>query len=195
MKKEVPYFIKLSTTIGPSIMDWLRSIYFSLVGSSVLALVLKVTTYDWCTTVLYVLADALLIVGLVWSVKIVKRFKDYEKSWPEDIPDPNEKHFDEYCADHESSQHYQHLGLYTFWFAALICLGIVGYRIERSSSQNQAKNKEEFTKVEHMIDSLQRLTPALQQLNTGMNTLLRRSEKPLPKPKQDKQPKNSSHVH
>ena len=177
--KMARFFVKLSTISGPSIMDWLRSIYFSLVGSSVLNLVLKLTTYDHITVIVYIIANLLLITGLVVSVNITKRLKDYEKSYPEDIKDPKEKSFIQYCKDLETPLYLQHISLYTLWLIALLFLGYAGIRIEMETANSELKKKQQLLIIETKIDSLKNFSASIQEINIRMDSLVQ-ALKPKP---------------
>ena len=123
-------------------VDWIRSIYFSLFGSSMLTLMLKISTFDSCIILYFTLGIFCFLIGLIFSSKIAGRFKDYEKNYDKEDQDTIlETSRKNYFIDCEKKN--KEFRLYTFitlllfstvWLPALIFICIAGYKIETKST-------------------------------------------------------------
>jgi Ca2+/Na+ antiporter len=132
------YFFRKSCEAGPNVLDWIRSIYFSLLGSSTLTLALKWYSLSWLALVSYAVAIILFFIGLYYSVVITKRFKQLEKDYDKDaIIDKNKVplHPDYYKLKDEKYKN-QHFLLFTLWLLAILVIGYSGYFIESKSAQS-----------------------------------------------------------
>jgi hypothetical protein len=170
MKWLQAWLLSQSCKLGNSILDWIRSIYFSLLGSSVLNFSLKLFSFDVAAVIVYAFGIAFFLVGLLYSVRITKRFKSYEKSWPINVPDPNSMHLDDYCKEQEGGERFalQHTLLYTLWLPALLCIGVVSFRTElRAKPTNQ--DKKEISRLESESEELKAINTELLRIEAKID--------------------------
>jgi uncharacterized membrane protein YhaH (DUF805 family) len=151
MRRINDFFLLKSSKFWNSILDWIRSIYFALFGSSVLNFSLNFFTFEFITRCFYLIGIGLLLFGLIISVVITKRFKDYEKSWPEDVPNPDDKAIDVYCKEQDESKSWQHTILFMIWIPALLSIGACGFKIEDKTKSNKLENKVQLIHIENDI--------------------------------------------
>lgn len=132
------FFLKVSAKLGNSIVDWIRSIYFSLFGSSALAFGLKVTTLEIKTAAFYALANVCFLLGLFLSVKITNRFKKLEKRFDKEKPADVED-ITAYYVIQDNEYSFQHLLLYLLFIPAFTFIVIAGCGIENKVKESSAK--------------------------------------------------------
>ncbi len=73
--------VNFSCRLGSNIIDWLRSIYFSVTLSAILASFSKFHNADAITVCLFFAANFLFALGFYLSIKIANRFKNHEKNY------------------------------------------------------------------------------------------------------------------
>src|SRR6185369_14709038 len=175
--KAVDFLITQSCKLGNSILDWIRSIYFSLVGSALLNFALKLFGFDVSAIGAFILAITLLVVGLLYSVKITKRFRDYEKSWLVDVSDRKKKPLEDYCKEHESEHFgWQHLLLYSVWLPAIICIGFVSFRTEKRPEPTNSPEKEQVELLKSEINDLKSIKEQLRATKSDLESTLKRAQ-------------------
>ena len=164
-----------SCKLGNSILDWIRSIYFSLLGSSVLNFSLKFFSFDFAAIGAYVTGIALFLLGLLYSVRITKRFKSYEKSWTINVPDPKVKPLDDYCKEQEFGEGFsrQHTLLYTLWLPALLFIGIVSFRTDLRPKPVTNQEMEQLSRLEQELEELNVANAELKRIEVNMESLLK----------------------
>lgn len=165
------FFLFQSSKIGNSILDWIRSIYFSLLGSSVLNFSLKLSTYGPGTIIIYLFGNVLLLLGLIYSVKITKRFKDYDKSWPVDVRKPKDMPLDTYCREQDRRYSWQHTLLYTLWLPAIVCIGVVGFITEREIRAASTEREVRINRIESGLERLGALSSDLDKVRMSVDAL------------------------
>ncbi len=164
------FFLRQSSKVGNSILDWLRSIYFSLSGSSVLYFALKISTFTISTFIFYGIGNLLFLIGLFFSVVVTKRFKDYEKSWTDEV-DPKDVSLITYYQDRDKKKSWQHTLLFTLWLPAIFSIGIAGLITERQTSEeNQAKQKQ-INLIEQKLESLENIGSELKEIKKGTDSI------------------------
>lgn len=129
------YFVKISAKLGNSIVDWIRSIYFSLFGSSALAFGLKVTTLEINTAIFYALANLCFLWGLFLSVMITNRFRKLEKRFDKEKPAGVED-IKAYYIIQDIGYSFQHFLLYALFIPGFFFIVISGFGIETKTKQN-----------------------------------------------------------
>ena len=142
-------FIKWSTDISPNVLDWIRSIYFSLLGSSMLTFSLKLSTLSIYSFVIFAAGVFSFLLGLLVSVSIANRFKKYEKNY-DGLPEAIKlaKKTSEYYYEQEidSKQRFirrmEHFFFYTLWIPALLCICYAGFYMETKSTKSSSETKE-----------------------------------------------------
>lgn len=151
--------INLSCSLSPNILDWIRSIYFSLFGSSMLTFVLKVYSLEGTAMVSFIIGVLCFFVGLLMSLTIANRFKNYEKLY--DIkPDKFklENSINEYYYQKETegkekqnSNYLIHLLFFVIWLPAILTIGYAGLSIEKKSSDSSNLLKNKITHIDSII--------------------------------------------
>ncbi len=149
------WLIRLSIKLGVNKIDWLRTVYFSLFGSSTLAYALKWKSLDFETTAYFVGGIMLFLIGLIVSMRISDSFKEYEGNFKA-LDKKTKSQFDESLPDYiiKSMENglwkfIQHMILYTFFFLAIIAIGYSSYLSEIAANKDKKlKNSilEQFTK-------------------------------------------------
>ncbi len=138
----IEFTFKRSCKWGANISDWIRSVYFSLLGSSVLNFALKWYSISCFGILLYVIALVLFARGLAVAVRITNEFKlrekDYEKSTS---IKKEETSLSDYFELKEMDKKTEHFLLYTLWIPAIIAIGFVGYGIESRTVTSSGHNK------------------------------------------------------
>ncbi len=150
------WLIRLSIKLGVNKIDWLRTVYFSLFGSSTLSYALKWKSLDFETTTYFVGGIMLFLIGLIVSMRISDSFKEYEGNFKA-LDKETKKQFDESLPDYiiisrENGlwKFIQHMILYTFFFLAIILIGYSSYLSEIAANKDKNfKNSdlEQFAKV------------------------------------------------
>jgi hypothetical protein len=131
---------KRSCKWGANISDWIRSVYFSLLGSSVLNFALKWYSISLPGMILYILALVLFAWGLAVAVRITNEFKIWEKDYERSSTIKNVSRSG-YLELKEEKKKTEHFVLYTIWIPAVIAIGFVGYGIESKSAVSSNGNK------------------------------------------------------
>src|SRR6478752_1730810 len=72
------YFVKKSISLGVNKIDWIRTIYFSLFGSSALTLATKFQSFTFLPRILFFIGVLFFLFGLISSMRISDTFKNAE---------------------------------------------------------------------------------------------------------------------
>ncbi|MCA0445335.1 MAG: hypothetical protein LCH54_03805 [Bacteroidetes bacterium] len=147
-------FIEISSKIGISTIDWIRSIYFSLFGSSALAFGLKVCSLEKLTAIYFGLAILCFLIGLFLSVKITNRFKKYEKRFDKENPS-NVADITHYYRIQDINYPYQHFFLYFLFIPAFFFIIIAGHKIENKSMDNTIKVLNNEAKIDSSLERIE----------------------------------------
>jgi hypothetical protein len=163
-KKEQKYrFVKWTSNMSPNSIDWIRSIYFSLFGSSMLTFCLKLSILSKDALSIFAIGVSAFLVGLWVSVKIASRFKRYErnydsKSETEKLAKDTPDFYYEQETDKEpvllNRIRTEHFFFYTVWIPAVICIGYAGFCMESQSSKNSSETKKGLQGIETRIQQL-----------------------------------------
>lgn len=173
------FFLKLSAKLGNSIVDWIRSIYFSLFGSSALAFGLKVTALETRTSVFYALANVCFLLGLFFSVKITNRFKKLENRFGQ-IKPSNVEDIKAYYVIQDNEYSFQHLLLYLLFIPAFAFIVIAGSGIENKAKEGSAKV---FSNESRLDSSLVEIAKQNQYLMLKIDSLEMKLDSAIRKPK------------
>jgi hypothetical protein len=171
--------IKYSCKMGPNYLDWYRTIYFSLVASSLMTSFLKLSTLLNESGIFFLLGVLGFIIGLICSVRITERFKGWAVNYDKEskaiqLKLTPEKYFiekeSEYI-DFYQTRFYkflkirkatifkvQHLLFNFIVFPSFLMIGISGYFTEKRTSGNSDLTKESLGNIEKKltrIDSTQ----------------------------------------
>ena len=147
-------FIKWTSKISPNVIDWFRSIYFSLFGSSMLTFGLKYSTLSTSSLIIFAAGVFSFLLGLLVSVSIANRFKQHEKNY--DRLQESTKLAKEpgiYYSEQEIDTKYkllrniEHFSFYTLWIPAITCIGLAGFYMETNLSKNNRETKERFQSI------------------------------------------------
>jgi hypothetical protein len=163
------FFLRQSSKVGNSILDWLRSIYFSLSGSSVLYFALKISTFTTYTFIFYGIGNFLFLSGLFFSVIVTKRFKDYEKSWTDEA-NPEDVSLITYYQDRDQKESWQHMLLYTLWLPAIVSIGIAGFITEMQISEKNQEKQEQINLIERKLESLENIDNELKEIKKSTDS-------------------------
>lgn len=162
--------VKRSSRYGPNVLDWLRSVYFSLMGSTLLTLSLKANGISLWALLLMFVAFTCFSLGLICSLRIANRFKKYEKAY-DAMPATSRAEMmdDAYYAKEELGRHSllvgknktswilrDHVVIYCIWIFALIAVVGAGFKIEWDSAQSSRKNALRLEKLNGEITELKR---------------------------------------
>lgn len=146
-------FLKMSANLGNSIIDWIRSIYFSLFGSSALAFSLKATTLEAETVLFYALAIICFSVGLFFSVRITARFKNFEKRFDREDP-KNVEDISKFYIIQDESHANEHFLLYFLFIPAFLFILKAGNNIEIKAGVNSANVNSSLTELSKQNQNL-----------------------------------------
>lgn len=189
--------IHLSCSLSQNIIDWIRSIYFSLFGSSMLTFVLKLSSLESTTKGSFMFGIFCFFIGLLMSLIIANRFKNYEKLY--DIkPDAYKLNnsINEYYYQKETEGNKKkyancliHSLFFIIWLPAIVTIAYAGASIEKKSSDssNLLKNKiihidsiivikEEIEKLNSEKDKLKKSYIKLKSKNDSLINLIKRVE-------------------
>jgi hypothetical protein len=141
-------FLGASVKMGANSIDWLRSVYFSLFGSSLLTFCLKLSTLDANSIIPFAMGIACFLFGLIASVLITNRFKKHEKNYDtlaqkEKLDTEIEQYYIE--QEHTLAEYNRergktsyiligHVVLHLIWMPALLFVAIAGYVMESKAS-------------------------------------------------------------
>lgn len=161
MDKQKYLFIKWSSKISPNVIDWFRSIYFSLLGSSMLTLSLKYSTLSICSLVIFAVGVLSFLFGLLVSVSIANRFKQHEKNYDglsesyKSTKKPEVYYYEqEIDSKNKLIRSAEHFFFYSLWIPALLCIGYAGFYMETKSSKNSSESKEMLYRVETKVQEM-----------------------------------------
>lgn len=149
------WFIELSLKLGVNKIDWLRTIYFSLFGSSALTFSQKWISLDCCSGIFFVSGILLFGVGLYASMRISESFKEYERDFPNFEEETKKKYnglIYNYIIESENIflRKIHHVVLIPIGILACLSIGYSSYLTE-----NKTKNQEDkFYKIENEIRTL-----------------------------------------
>jgi hypothetical protein len=117
------FIIDFSVWMGANKIDWLRTIYFSLFGSSALTYAMKFKTLDICPSILFLLGVVFFLLGLIFSMIISDSFKAHAVVYPTlDVKNKAlYKNLDEYIFKMENRilKCFQHLMIYLLFPLAM----------------------------------------------------------------------------
>lgn len=155
MKKDI--FIKLSCSISSNIIDWIRSVYFSLFGASMLTFTLKYATFDKLGTFYYLVSVFCFFCGLYVSLTIANRFKNHEKLYDtKSLEYRKSNSLSDYYLQKETEKHkssffnrLMHFCFHVIWLPAIIFMFLAGLNIEEKSS---LKSKQLTNKIDKIYD-------------------------------------------
>jgi hypothetical protein len=167
--------VTFTSCMSPNIIDWFRSIYFSLFGSAMLSFSLKVSTLSTDSCLLFVLGVLFFLFGLFASVAIANRFKGYEKTYdtlPEDtrLSKTPEAYYYEKETDKTTVKKIlvwtEHLLFWLIWIPAVISVSYAGWYIESKSATNSAETNAVISNIDTKV---QQLETELQKIsNSGL---------------------------
>lgn len=164
--------INQTCSLSPNVIDWIRSIYFSLFGSSMLTFALKWSSLEMNSMISFLIGIFCFLIGLLMSLIIANRFKNFEKIYdtkPEEYRLKNT--IKDYYFEKETENYILsniiHTLFFIIWLPAIISVGYAGLVIESKSSKSSELLKE---KVFH-IESLSILNNNFKNLELENDTL------------------------
>lgn len=173
--------INQTCSLSPNVIDWIRSIYFSLFGSSMLTFALKWSSFEMNSMISFLVGIICFLIGLLMSLIIANRFKNFEKIYdtkPEDYRLKNT--IKDYYYEKETENYIRsniiHSLFFIIWFPAIVSVGYAGLVIESKSAESSKLLKE---KVLH-IDSLSILNNNFKNVeleNDSLSLKIRRIKK------------------
>lgn len=151
-------------------LDWVRTVYFSLLGASLLSFCFKIPSLlSNYSIIFFSLGILFFIIGCWASAEIFRRFKKLEGDY-------NKKTYDEklkltpesFLLNNESTNYlslinFQHIAFYLSWLIALI-LVIISIRIEFKSDKNVSRIIEKLIIIESQVQHTDSL---LQVIDSG----------------------------
>lgn len=146
-------FLKLSSRLGPNILDWLRTIYFSLLTTVLLLILQKWYSLGGLSRSVFIGGWFFILIGFIFSIKIANRFKNLEKDYEKDSTLDIGLARKCYYYKKEKSNGLQHVLFYTVIFIALILIAWAGFLVETKSATSSAETKSLLIKIEQK-DSL-----------------------------------------
>jgi hypothetical protein len=152
----IKHFFTTSCKLGPNILDWIRSLYFSALGSSILSLALKWWSLSMFSFLSYFFAIIFFLLGLRYSVIIANRFKQLEKDYDKDtIVDKKKVHLHpDYLLLKDEKNKFQHFLLYILWLPAIFLLCYSGFYIENKSANSSSQSRLELDSIKNKIELL-----------------------------------------
>ena len=153
--------LKISCHLSTNIIDWIRSIYFSLFGSSMLTFILKSNGLEDKIRLQFLIGVLLFFVGLFMSLIIANRFKNYEKVY--DTKDESYRlnnTISKYYFDKESEKKnwlfftFQHLLFICTWVPAFYFIYIAGSKMEEKTITSNKYIKNKLETIENNINIL-----------------------------------------
>lgn len=145
MKYNMRFIITFSVWMGANKIDWLRTIYFSLFGSSALTYAMKFKTLEICPSILFLLGVFFFLFGLIFSMIISDSFKAYAVVYPTlgEKESVLYKNIDEYIFNMENRilKYFQHLLIYLLFPLAIIVIGISSCQTEKIASDKIQSEK------------------------------------------------------
>jgi len=160
-KEKMYSFIKWSCEISPNVLDWIRSIYFSLLGSSMLTFCLKASVLSPCAFVIFSTGVLSFGLALFVSVSIANRFKRHEKNYDGlteavKISKKPEPYYYEQEIDTKNKwvRNTEHFLLYFLWIPAFICVACAGFYMESKSAKSSSDMKEEILNIKTTVGEL-----------------------------------------
>jgi len=189
-KRNFDLFIKWSSKLGPNVLDWIRSIYFSLIGSSMLTLILKYSVLNIESRLIFILGCSFFLLGLLMSVKVADRFKKHEKNYDaqdkekRNMVRANDYYFNEeidlinfYKNEKRTCRfRLEHFLLYALWIPAFFCVGYAGFYMENKSAKSSSDTKEEIHNIKTKVwqlDSYQKILIDITQKNKQLQDSLK----------------------
>ncbi|MEQ1604695.1 MAG: hypothetical protein ABL999_07485 [Pyrinomonadaceae bacterium] len=171
-----------SACLGPNTLDWIRSLYFSLLGSSILTFFLKLSVLDIWSIVGFGIGCFLFMIGLYNAVKIANRFKDYEKGYPsEDKPtQPTRDYYLEkelntikFYKDEKKRRYVglQHLAFYSVWLPAFFFVILAAANLERGGSSSNAEMKGLIANTNGKVEQIDNQIQSIIQANSDIDRL------------------------
>lgn len=165
------WILQKSCKLGVNIIDWIRSVYFSLLGSSVLNQALKAKSLSSLANIIYFFALAFLGIGLLLSVKITNRLKALEKDFDKsETVNRNTVTLPEFCAGKENDNKIQYIGLWTIWIPAILCIGYAGLDIEGKAAQSGQHNKNLLQEVNVELKAIKSILIKNDSLSATLKT-------------------------
>lgn len=154
-------FIRWSCEVSPNVLDWIRSIYFSLLGSSMLTFFLKVSVLSPLALIIFALGVSAFWIALFLSVSIANSFKKHEKNYDgkdEGFKKTNEPESFYYKQEIDTKspkwRNFQHFLLYFIWIPAFACIAYVGCYMENKSSKSNTVLKEKIKEIKIKVEQL-----------------------------------------
>lgn len=153
-------FIKWSCEISPNVLDWIRSIYFSLLGSSMLTFWLKITVLSPLALMIFALGISAFWVALFVSISIANSFKKHEKNYDgtdniKTVKKPERYYYEqEIDTKHPQRRNVVHFLLYFIWIPAFACIAYAGCYMEGKSTKSSFDTKDELHGVKKMVEKL-----------------------------------------
>ena len=173
--------VNWTSAVSPNVIDWIRSIYFSLFGSSMLTLSLKISTLSADSRVLFIAGVLAFLLGLFVSVGIANRFKRYEKNY--DNQSEGERIAKEpkvYFYEQETDKKFfkkilmwtEHVLLWVIWIPALICVGYAGFYIEDKSAKSSAETNAVISNINSKVQQIHEKSqnPSRDRKSTRLNS-------------------------
>ncbi|QHS56523.1 hypothetical protein GWR56_13600 [Mucilaginibacter sp. 14171R-50] len=145
------FFLRTSAKLGPNILDWLRSVYFSLLTSTLLVLLNKLFSMDWYSRGVLLAALAGVGIGLLMSVNITNRFKGFEKDFEKDKSLNARLEITQYYINRDKKMASQHFAMFLLLILSILLIGWGGWLSDKHSLESSNKNKlaiEQIQKVE-----------------------------------------------
>ena len=115
--------LNTSGRFGPNIMDYLRSIYFTLLTGTIFVLLNKISSYNSLSISLLLTSCSSIIYGLWQSVKITNRYKGYEKDFEKDSSIDKDLKANKYYANRDSKFRKEHTKMYWFFAPSILLIG------------------------------------------------------------------------
>lgn len=159
------FCLKKSCEWGSNIMDWIRSVYFSLFGSSTLTLALKWYSLSWIALALYISGIIMFFCGLYYSVIITNRFKQLEKDYENDTVLDKDKiplHPNYYLLKDRKYKH-QHFLLFALGVPAILLMVYSGFFMESKATRSSAEGKEMLQNVQENVQQIDSLLQTIKQ--------------------------------
>lgn len=177
--------VERSSRYGPNVLDWLRSVYFSLMGSTLLTLSLKANGVSHLAVLLMFIAFVFFSLGLICSLKIANRYKKYEKAYDSLSAKAKGNLMDnDYYIKQELDRHKllvgkektswvlrDHVVTYCIWVMALVAVVGAGFKIESDIDLSSEKNKARLEKLDFGIEDLKKSNTGQVELIAKIKTL------------------------
>lgn len=168
--------IKYSCRKGPNSLDWYRSLYFALFGTSFMAFSLKATVLLNASGIFYILGVIGFALGLSCSIPITDRFKGFSLEFTKE--EKGKTSFIKYYMECEMQYinfrkkgnkkilgvlpikettyiYLQHLLFNFILFPSFLFIGLAGYMIEKNNLKNSESTNNSFNNINTKVEQIE----------------------------------------